>query len=175
MLALIVGVAVALLVGINAELARRLASRRPLTLAARNEPSEQLRLAVVPIGARLAVGIALVSGVLAGVVAAQQWDVGLQWLHAQPFDRPDPHFGRVMAWFVFSLPVLLRGVSSLFGALVVTRIVTAAAYYVFGGIRLTESPRITPQANAHLSLLLAGLVAVRAWRFLLVQYLLSYS
>jgi uncharacterized membrane protein (UPF0182 family) len=92
------------------------------------------------------------------------------------FGRTDPQFGLDLGYFVFILPFHTLVNSWLFTALVITVLMTVVAHYVFGGIRpQAAGQRLTPQVNVHLSILIAALVAVRAWGFWLDRYMLSYS
>ncbi|MBA2528576.1 MAG: UPF0182 family protein [Euzebyales bacterium] len=173
------GVAAALvaaaLVGGNLWLARRLTP--PFRIPSPSEEVvERYRQALLPYLRSLLTGVALLLGLVSGLSMVGNWDKLLLWLHRQPFDRVDPYFGRDVAYFVFVLPLQTAVSSWLFGTLVLTLLVTAVAHYLFGGIR-PQSPgeKITPQANVHLSVLLAALVAVRAWGYYLDQFLLSYS
>ncbi|MGH8908132.1 MAG: UPF0182 family protein [Egibacteraceae bacterium] len=137
---------------------------------------ERYRQAVSSFARPLLLVIAAVFGVLSGAAMLAQWEVYLLWANAQPFGMPDPQFGRDLGFFVFVLPFYGLVNSWLFTSLSLTIVLTALAHYVFGGIR-PQAPgqKITPMANVHLSVLLAALVAVRAWGFWLDRYLLSYS
>jgi uncharacterized protein len=140
------------------------------------EGIERYRESLEPFARPLLLGVALVIGGLSGLALSANWDTVLLWANRVAFGLDDPHFGRDVGYFVFELPFLELVNSWLFTSLAVTIALTAVAHYLFGGIR-PQSPgqKITPQVNVHLSILLAALVAVRAWGFVLDQYLLSYS
>jgi uncharacterized protein len=56
------------------------------------------------------------------------------------------------------------------------RLLTAGAHYLLGGIRPeAETDKILPAVKAHLSILLALILAVRAWGYWLDRYELLYS
>ncbi len=174
-LGLVAGLTVAALLAANLLLARRLAP--PYRIPSQGEQSvERYRQAVSSFARPLLLAIAGVFGLLSGAAMFQQWQAYLLWAHAQPFGMPDPQFGLDLGFFVFELPFYGLLNSWLFTTLTLTIVLTALAHYVFGGIR-PQAPgqKITPLANVHLSVLLAALVAVRAWGFWLDQYLLSYS
>ncbi len=174
-LGVVAGVVVTAILGGNLLLARRLAPTVRVS-SPQEEAIERYREALMPHARSLLLAVAVVLGVLSGLSMVKRWPVYLLWSHAQEFGRVDPVFGRDVGFFVFVLPFHALVNSWLFTALLMTLVATAAAHYVFGGIR-PQSPgqRITPHANVHLSLLLGALVAVRAWGYRLDQFMLSYS
>ena len=159
----------------NLLLARRLAPAYRIPTA-EEAVVERYREALLPFARPLIVLVGVICGVLVGLGMAGQWETVLLWRNAVDFGRLDPQFGRDIGWFVFRLPLyslLNSGVSSI---LTLTLVASAAAHYVFGGIRpQAAGQRVTPAANVHMSVLLALFVAVRGWGFWLSQYLLSYS
>jgi uncharacterized protein len=169
------GLVMAGLIAGNLLLAKRLepAYRVP---SAQEESIERYREAIEPFARPLLYGVALVIGVLTGLSMAAEWPTYLLWANGGEFGRVDPQFGRDLGFFVFTLPFYNLVNSWLFTTLALTIVLTAVAHYLFGGIR-PQNPRqrVTPQANVHLSILLAGLVAVRAWGFWLDRFNLSYS
>ncbi|MDP9405474.1 MAG: UPF0182 family protein, partial [Actinomycetota bacterium] len=174
-LGVVAGMVVTAVVGGNLLLARRLAPTVRVS-SPQEDTVERYREALTPHARPLLLAVAAVLGVLSGLAMVKRWPVYLLWANAQEFGRVDPVFGRDLGFFVFVLPFHVLLNSWLFTTLLVTLVAAAAAHYVFGGIR-PQSPaqRVTAQANVHLSLLLAAVVAVRAWGFRLDQFLLSYS
>ncbi|MDQ3538339.1 MAG: UPF0182 family protein [Actinomycetota bacterium] len=174
-LGLVAGVLVTALVAGNMLLARRLAPAYRIA-SPQEAVVERYRQALLPYVRPVLLSVAVMFGLLAGLSMAARWSTYLLWANAQEFGRVDPQFGRDLGFFVFVLPFHVLLNSWLFASLVLALLATAAAHYVFGGIR-PQSPgqKVTPQANVHLSLLLAALVGIRAWGFRLDQYLLSYS
>jgi uncharacterized protein len=168
-------VVVFLLLALNLLIAKRIAPPYRIP-SPQEEAIERYREALEPFARPLLLGVALVVGALSGLALSASWDTVLLYLNRVPFGMDDPHFGRDVGFFVFELPFLELLNSWLFTSLALTIALTAVAHYVFGGIR-PQSPgqKVTPQVNVHLSILLAALVAVRAWGFVLDQYLLSYS
>jgi uncharacterized membrane protein (UPF0182 family) len=174
-LALAAGALVALLVGGNLLVARRLTPpfRFP---SPQEEGIERYRELIDPFARTLLIVVSLVVGGLSALSVAGEWETFLLWANAQDFGRADPQFGLDLGFFVFRLPFWSFLNSWLFTVLAFAIVLTAIAHYLFGGIR-PQSPgqKITPQAAVHLSLLLAALVAVRGWGFWLDRYMLSYS
>jgi len=174
-LGVVAGLLMAGLLAGNLMLARRLAPPYRIP-SAQEESVERYREAIEPFARPLLLGVALLIGVLSGLSMVGEWDTYLLWSHATEFGMDDPQFGRDLGYFVFVLPFHSLVNSWLFTALALTIVLTAVAHYLFGGIR-PQSPgqKIAPQVAVHLSLLLAALVAVRAWGFWLDRYMLSYS
>ncbi|MGH2712125.1 MAG: UPF0182 family protein, partial [Actinomycetota bacterium] len=66
--------------------------------------------------------------------------------------------------------------SWIFGSLVTITVVSAAAHYLWGGIRVRAmAERVTPQVKAHLSVLLGLIVLTKAWGYRLGQFNLLVS
>ncbi|HSK97110.1 MAG TPA: UPF0182 family protein [Euzebyales bacterium] len=169
------GLLMALLLAGNLMLARRLAPRYRIPSPG-EENVERYRQLIEPVARPLLFAVSIVVGVLSGLSLAPQWPRFVMWANATEFGRVDPQFGRDLGFFVFVLPFHTLVNSWLFTALVITVLMTVVAHYVFGGIRpQAAGQRLTPQVNVHLSVLLAVLVAVRAWGFWLDRYMLSYS
>lgn len=174
-IAVAAGLLMAVLLGGNLLLARRLAPPYRIP-SAQEEGIERYRQVIEPFARPLVLLVALGIGILSGVSVAPEWETVLLWLNGGEFGRTDPQFGLDLGYFVFDLPFWTFVNSWLFSALLITIVLTGVAHYLFGGIR-PQSPgqKLTPQVNVHLSLLLAALVAVRAWGFWLDRYMLSYS
>ena len=86
---------------------------------------------------------------------------------AADFGTSDPQFGPDIGFYVFKLPFLSLVVDWLFGFLLVTLVLVVVLYYLNGAIRLQPlGERITPNAKAHLSVILALLALVKAVRLL---------
>jgi uncharacterized protein len=166
--------AAALIIG-NLLLARRLAPAYRIP-SAQEESVERYRELVEPYARTVMLAAAVVIGILSGASLAREWETVLLWLNQVPFGLEDPQFGRDLGYFVFQLPFLTLVNSWLFTTLALVIVLTAIGHYLFGGIRpQAQGQKITPQTNVHLSILLAALVGVRAWGFVLDQYMLSYS
>jgi hypothetical protein len=113
---------------------------------------------------------------VAGIRASAAWDTVVEFRHAVPFGRTDPLFGRDLGFYVFELPFwrLLYGWGM---TLVAGTLVLTAAVYVFqrSAVLTAQGPRLAAGARAHLLLLGALLLGLRAVGFRLDQYDLLYS
>ncbi|MDQ4130382.1 MAG: UPF0182 family protein, partial [Actinomycetota bacterium] len=169
------GLALAALVGANLAVARRL---RPIVVPAspREAVIERYRQLAEPYVSWLILGVALLFAFSAGGAVATQWDSYLLWRHGDTFGVPDPQFQRDVGFYVFDLPWLAFVQGWLFASLVLTLLVTAAAHYLLGSIR-PEAPRerVTLPARAHLSLLLALVLAAQGWGYWLDRFELNFS
>jgi uncharacterized membrane protein (UPF0182 family) len=87
---------------------------------------------------RLALSALTVVAGLIGLYAANQWNVWLAYLNAEPFGQSDPVLGYDVGFYVFSLPVWqqLRGVAQV---LVVLAGLVAGGLYLVSGSLVTVS------------------------------------
>jgi uncharacterized protein len=158
-----------------------------LSLAVRSAPPDVLweledqlglpgRAILEPLVRRLLVPVLSVIALLAGLRASGAWDTLAEYLHATPFGRTDPLFGRDLGFYFFVLPFwrLLYGwaLGLTLGALVLTTLV----YVLQRSVVLTaRGPRLAGGARTHLLVLGALVLLVRAWGFWLDRFELLYS
>ncbi len=121
-------------------------------------------------------GVALFTGLLAGVSMSAQWESWLLFLNGSPTGMTDPQFGMDISFYLFRLPFVTMAIDWLFASLIIITFITAIAHYLNGGIRL-QSPteRVTPQVKAHLSFLVGIMALVRAAGYWFDRYELVYS
>jgi uncharacterized membrane protein (UPF0182 family) len=121
--------------------------------------------------------VALLAGLFIGAAQAGNWDTLLKWLHAAPFGRNDPLFGRDLGFYIFSLPVyeMLRGWALLI--IFLSAVMSAAIYWVRGDIALQPDgwPILRSPAIRHLSALLAIYLLINAAGYVLDRYDLMTS
>ncbi|MGY6500407.1 MAG: UPF0182 family membrane protein [Acidimicrobiales bacterium] len=131
------------------------------------------------VGTRTGLVRIAVSGLLAliaGLGTAGQWNAWILFTNRQDFGRTDPLFDTDIGFYVFQLPFLSFVANWFFWSLVFVFIITAAAHYINGGIRLQISgERVTPQVKGHLSVLLGAMALVRAGGYWLDRYELTLS
>ncbi len=174
-LGIVSGLTMAVLVAVNLSVVKRVEPQFRFPSEA-EEVVERYRRAIEPFFRAGVIAVAAGVGLIAGTAVVGEWRTYLLWANGGQFGIDDPHFGRDLGFFVFDLPfwTLLNG--WLFGAIAVTIILVGGAHYLLGGIRpQAAGQKITAAANVHLSVLLASLVAVRAWGFWLDRFMLSYS
>jgi uncharacterized protein len=118
------------------------------------------------LGLPVALGLALFSAL--GVGAA--WMPVLQFLHQTPFGVTDPVFGRDLAYYVFTLPIV-TGVLALLTTLGVLSLLVCGALYVLRRdvVLYGRNLTIEPSARWHLALLLAFLFVLTALRVYFVR------
>jgi uncharacterized protein len=122
------------------------------------------------------VAVAFLPALLLGSGVSAQWNDWILFRNGVDFGVADPQFGRDVGFYVFRLPFLSFLVDWLFASLVLTTLLTAAAHYRNGGIRLqVPSARITPAVRGHLSILLASIALVRAVSYYLDRFEITFS
>jgi uncharacterized protein len=131
------------------------------------------------VGARaglVRLAVSLLFGLIAGVNTSGRWQDWILFTNRVDFNVADKQFDKDVGFYVFQLPFISFVISWLFTSLVVITVVTAAAHYLNGGIRVqVPSDRVTPHVKVHLSVLLASLALVRAVGYWYDRYDLTYS
>ena len=120
--------------------------------------------------------ISLLLAVMLGAGVASRWNEWILFRNSVPFGVEDRLFDRDIGFYVFQLPFLSFLTNWLFSALLLVLLVTAAAHYLNGGIRLqVASPRTTPGAKAHLSVIAGVIALVKAVNYYLDRAELVFS
>jgi uncharacterized membrane protein (UPF0182 family) len=159
---LVVGLGMALVVALNLWLAYRL---RPLLRPHSPEQAslERYRMLLTP---RIGLWIGLLAGLVglfAGLTAQGRWEDWLLFRHGGDFGYADPVLGVDAGFYVFQYPFyrFLLGVG--FATVVLSLVGALAMYYLYGAVRLQGiGDRITAPARAHLSILVALFVLLKA-------------
>jgi uncharacterized protein len=121
-------------------------------------------------------GVALLIAIIPGISASGQWREWLLFRYGGDFGTTDPQFGTDIGFYIFKLPFLSQLVDWIFGFLLVTAVVVAVVHYLNGAIRLQPmGERVTPNAKAHLSVLLALAALVKAADYWLQRYELTFA
>ncbi|UDY38087.1 UPF0182 family membrane protein [Dermatobacter hominis] len=124
----------------------------------------------------LSFGLALLVAVVPGLGAASQWRSWLLFRYGGSFDKADAQFGTDIGFYVFKLPFLSQVVDWLFAFLLVTVVIVAIVHYLNGAIRLQPmGERITQNAKAQISVLLAATALVKAADYVLQRYELTFT
>ncbi len=175
LLGLAFGFVLAVLIAGNLLLARKL---RPFTIPSSPQQAQiqRYRDMADPYLPILIAGIAVVFGFTSGLAISAQWDTFLLWNNAVTVGVADPQFGADVGFYLFELPFWVLIQTWLFTSLILTGLLTAGAHYLLGGIRPeAQGEKILPGVKAHLAVLLAAILAVRAWGYWLDRYQLNYS
>lgn len=114
-------------------------------------------------------GTLLLSAMLASG-ASSQWRSLIQFWYRTPFGDVDPIFGRDIAYYVFTLPVLQAGIDYIVVVLTLSLILVALPLYVArGDVGLIRGRLgIAPRAESHIAGLVAAMFVVQAVRLWLV-------
>jgi uncharacterized protein len=175
LLGVVFGLLLAVLIAVNLQIARRL---RPFFIPSSPQQAQVQRYREMadPYLPFLIAGIAIIFGLTSGLAVSAQWETYQLWSNSIEVGRADPQFGADIGFYLFRLPFWVLVQTSLFTALVLTGLLTAGAHYLLGGIRPeAEGEKILPKVKAHLAVLLALILAIRAWGYWLDRYQLNYS
>ena len=111
-----------------------------------------------------------------GVGTASRWQDWILFRNRQDFGVKDPQFNLDIGFYVFQLPFIKFLINWMFTAFIVVLIITAAAHYLNGGIRInTPGDRVTAPVKGHLSVLLAILALIKAADYWYQRYSLNFS
>ncbi len=142
-----------------------------------NNPSvERYQDTLDPIRHWVLLALAVVMTLFGGASASGHWKTYLLWRNGVPFGQQDVYFGRDIGYFVFSYPWYRFLISFGFTVLVLTLIATAAAHYLYGGIRLqARRDKVSPAAQVQLSVLLGLFMLLKAVSYWLDRYGLAIA
>ena len=132
---------------------------------------ERYRMALEPYRFLIAVAIAGVIGLLAGISAASEWSTFLRWRNATDFGVTDPQFGLDIGFYTFTYPFLRFALGFAFSAIILAIGLAIAAHYLYGGLRLQPpGDRVSAAAQVHLSGLIAILLLLKAVAYWLDRF-----
>jgi uncharacterized membrane protein (UPF0182 family) len=177
LLALVFGLAFFIILYANLLLSRRLRPRYRV-FSPEEEAVERYRQAFEPYARWALPALALLFAIFAATGVAAQWESFQLWRASGQvsFGAVDPVFDRDVSFYLLSLPFQQFVQGWMFASLIVITLVTGAAHYLWGGIRLrSATERFTPQVKAHLSVLAGLVVLVHAWGYRLGQFDLLVS
>jgi len=171
---LVVFLVAALLVGLIVFAGLALAYRtRPVFVptAGPNDPVARYRTAVMSRLRAFGVGVPVLIGLMAGLVAQSYWPRIQLFLHGGDFGVTDPQFGLDLGFYAFGLPFYRLVLSYLFAALFLAFLANLVTHYIFGGIRLAAgSGALTKAARIQLISLVGTLVLLKALAYWLDRY-----
>src|SRR5438309_1632069 len=119
---------------------------------------------------RLALPTALVFAFFLALAVSTGWMPVLQFLHQTPFGVTDPVFGRDLAYYVFTLPIV-TGVLAILTTLVTVSLLACGALYTLRRdvVFYRRTMTIEPSARLHLALLIAAMFVLTALRIYFVR------
>ena len=136
-----------------------------------NDPIARYRTAVMSKLRAFGIGIPVLIGLMAGLVAQSYWPRIQLFLHGGDFGVTDPQFGRDLGFYAFDLPFFRLVLSYLFAAVFLAFLANLVTHYVFGGIRLAAgSGALTKAARIQLISLVGTLVLLKALAYWLDRY-----
>ena len=167
----------ALVVWINLVAVRRISTGRFVSAGPADETVERFQDWVSSRRRWFEAGVAGLLGLFVGAGASGWWRNVLLYLNEVGFDIADPVFGRDVGFYVFRIPVYRDIIGFLFQLVIITILVSAAAHYLFGGIRWSSNrlPEVASGVKSHLSVLLAAFAILKAVAYRLDTYDLLYS
>ncbi len=176
------GIVVFALLYVNARIARAMAPRAILTSVSQDAPPQfeeaviQLRSKAGPIIDKIVLWGSVGFAFLIGLAMSANWDVMRLALAAVPFGEFDPQFGREISFYVFTLPALRVIADWLTPTLIFVTVFTAGVHLVDGAIQpWARLKGFAPHVKGHLSVLLAMIVASKAFDYYLRVFELNFS
>lgn len=137
---------------------------------------ERLRGGMGPVLDRAILWGSLLLAFLNGLGMAHQWRVFRLALAGVSFGYTDPQYGKDVGFFVFSLPLFSSLAEWAMGILVLTTVLTFLVHVVDGAIQpWARLKGFEPHVKAHLSVLMALIVAVWGFQYWIDIYKLDYS
>jgi uncharacterized protein len=167
-------VVLAVFIAANLMIARRL---RPFIVPVSPQQAQvqRVRDAIDPFLPWAIAAVSVLFALTSGAAVGAQWDTFLLFLNGGEVGIVDPLFSKDIGFYLFTLPFWSLVQTWLFTSLILTLLLTVGAHYLLGAISPELTQKIIPGAKAHLTVLVAGAVAVRAWGFWLARYELNYS
>jgi len=142
-----------------------------------NDPVVRYRTAVLARLKLIGIGIPVVIGLLAGIIAQSYWARIQLFLHGGSFGIADPQFGKDLGFYAFDLPFYRLVLSYLFVAVFLAFLANLVGHYIFGGIRLSgRTGALSRSARIQLVTLVGLFVLLKALAYWLDRYeLLSHT
>lgn len=120
--------------------------------------------------------VAVVISIIPGFSASARWQDWVLFRYGGSFGTKDAQFDTDLGWYLFKLPFLSAVVDWLFAFLIATAIAVAIVHYLNGAIRSQSlGERVTPNAKAQLSVLLAFAAFTKAVDYWLQRFELVTS
>lgn len=122
------------------------------------------------------IGIPVVVGVIAGLVAQSDWALVQLWMHGTSFGQSDPQYGLDLGFYAFDLPFYRFLIDWAFVAVLLSFVASLVTHYLFGGLRLADrGGRLTRAARVQLAVLAGTFVLIKAIAYFFDRYALLSS
>lgn len=120
--------------------------------------------------------VSVLGALMVSSVSADNWIIIQQYLHRVPFGTTDPVFHKDLGFYVFNLSFYKFVYGTLMTALVLTTIVTALVYIFDASFDLlfADWKKFT-FGKSHVAVLLAIIIALKAWGYKLASYSILVS
>ncbi|UYN84820.1 MAG: UPF0182 family protein [Microcella sp.] len=136
-----------------------------------NSQLDRYQEVVEPLRRVAMLGIPAVLGLFAGVTAAGQWQMVLQWLNRTPFGTTDAQFGFDISFFVYELPFIRGIIGFASGVVLISILAAVATSYLYGAIRVNgREIRISRTARIQLAIMAAIYIALQGVSIWFDQY-----
>ncbi|MDO8644990.1 MAG: UPF0182 family protein [Candidatus Planktophila sp.] len=144
----------------------------PMTVEADN--LERYRAQIEPIKRWVVIGLGLALFYFAGTSGSLVWSTWLLFKNSTPFGVTDAQFNMDISFFAFRLPFWQTLIGWGISTLILAIIAAAIVHYLYGGIRLqVQEDRTTVAARVQLSVLLGGVVLLKAVAYWFDRYALA--
>ncbi|NLG55679.1 MAG: COG1615 family transporter, partial [Rhodococcus sp.] len=142
-----------------------------------NDPVARYRTTVISRMGLFSIGIPVVIGLFAGLVAQSSWITVQMFLNGGEFGIADPEFGLDVGFYAFDLPFYRFVLNWLFVSILLAFIASLLTHYIFGGIRFggREGGTFTTAARVQLAVLAGTFVLLKAVAYWLDRYSLLSS
>jgi uncharacterized protein len=172
---LVVGVAMAVIIGANVYLAYRM--RPPFRpVSQEQENLERYRVALEPRKKVLFGGLVALIFIIAGMSGQSSWKIWQLWRSGAAFGVKDPQFHRDISFFAWDYPAYRMLLGLAFNAVIFSLLLGLAVHYLFGAFRIaTPGPKLTISARRHVTILVFFFIVLKACAYWLDRYGLVFS
>lgn len=142
-----------------------------------NDPVARYRTTVISRMRLFSIGIPVVIGIFAGLIAQSSWVTVQMFLNGGSFGVQDPEFGLDVGFYAFDLPFYRFVLNWLFVGIVLAFFGNLLTHYIFGGIRFggRQGGTFTTAARVQLAVLAGTFVLLKAVAYWLDRYSLLSS
>jgi uncharacterized protein len=172
---LVVGLALAVIIGSNVYLAYRM--RPPFRpISQEQENLERYRVALEPRKKLIFAALVIIVFIAAGMSGQGRWKTWQLWREGVSFGMTDPQFHRDISFFAWDYPFYRMVLGLAFSAVIFSLLLGLAVHYLFGAFRIaTPGPKLTISARRHVTLLVFFFILLKAAAYWLDRYGLMFS